>query len=263
VKPVSIVIAAAVIALIEVPAMAAPPPTPVPAAFSWAGLYIGVNVGGDWQRASSASTEIPGGHLGLIPLENVVGTGSDSSGDIAGGGQIGYNWQIKEFLLGVEADFDALSANPPTIGGGPFPASPTAFTFNLATTARADWLSTVRGRMGVAIDRTLIYATGGAAFARITISQTYSDALGTPQVLPTSLAFSSVQTGYAVGGGLEYALDNNWLLRAEYLYAGGFASKGGTYLGTSSASGNSDGHSFTGSLNNIQMVRTGLSYKFW
>jgi outer membrane immunogenic protein len=261
----------ALAALMAGPAMAAdlarpapvyvpPPPVPVVVAvFSWTGFYIGANIGADWQRASFTSNEIGGAHIGTDPAEAAAGTGSNTATGFTGGGQIGFNWQYDSLVVGAEADINGISGKP-SIGPGPFPFTVVAGpTFTLANTANATWLATVRGRIGFAADRVLVYLTGGAAFTTVKFSQSYSDNCCSSTPL-TTFSTSSEKTGYALGGGLEYAFTNNWIGRVEYLYAGGFADVGGSYLATA-GSGNSDLHSGSGKLN-ISMARVGLNYKF-
>ncbi len=70
--------------------------------------------------------------------------------------------------------------------------------------------ASIRGRVGYAWDRVLIYATGGVAFAELNAH------------LQTILGYDSVsntRTGWTIGGGIEYAISNNWSVRAEYRYA--------------------------------------------
>ena len=70
-----------------------------------------------------------------------------------------------------------------------------------------------RGRAGVAFERILIYATGGAAFAKIT---------NTYDTTPFGGGFASIsdwRTGWTVGGGIEYAVANNWSVRGGYRYS--------------------------------------------
>ena len=69
---------------------------------------------------------------------------------------------------------------------------------------------TIRGRLGFAIDRALFYVAGGAAFAGVTNSyQTFLGYNSTGRTL----------AGWTIGGGLEYAVNGNWSIRAEYCYA--------------------------------------------
>ena len=83
---------------------------------------------------------------------------------------------------------------------------------------RSRFSFTLRLRAGYVADRALFYATGGVAFASWSISHSYADT-STPIPLIVD-AISSMRTGWVAGGGVEYALTNNWIARAEYLYAG-------------------------------------------
>src|SRR4029453_1285096 len=85
----------------------------------------------------------------------------------------------------------------------------TPVTYNL----RSDIQGSIRLRLGIAFDRVLLYATGGAAFAGI--ENVYT--IGLPVFLTESV--SRTRSGWTVGGGLEYAVANNWSVRAEYRYS--------------------------------------------
>ena len=76
----------------------------------------------------------------------------------------------------------------------------------------ADIQGSARGRLGIAVDRALFYATGGAAFAEF--KDTYIGAAGAGLATP-----SHTRVGYTVGGGVEYAITTQWSLRAEYRYS--------------------------------------------
>ena len=154
--------------------------------FTWRGFYVGVNGGYAW--GSGDSTVISDG-VNRATLDAI-----DPSGFL-GGGQVGYNAQFGNFVIGAEAD----------IQGGWVDGSSTgvAGVFGpVATSSDLNWLSTVRGRVGFAADRMLIYATGGVAWADMDF--TAGGASG-----------SETLTGYALGGGVEWALGNNWTARAE------------------------------------------------
>src|SRR5258705_10039035 len=73
-------------------------PMVVPPAASWAGWYVGVHAGVNWQQAHNAN-----GYSGFQGTDR-----TDSTGFI-GGGQIGYNWQNGNFVFGIEADGSWLS----------------------------------------------------------------------------------------------------------------------------------------------------------
>lgn len=238
-----------------------------PLAYSWTGFYVGGNVGAAWQHASFNSTLIGCNivgcgtfpHIGFDPVIAAAGTGSNTKVGFTGGGQFGVNWQVNTLVLGVEADINAMSAEPGLAATGTVSA-PNTGTFTIATTANADWLATVRGRAGFAADRYLLYVTGGAAFAHIKFRQSFSDVCCTSPTPLTTFTTSSTKAGYAVGGGLEYAIANNWSLRGEYLYAGGFGSVGGSYIPRAN-NGNGDLHTGSAKLS-IHQARAALNFKF-
>ncbi|HEX5210157.1 MAG TPA: outer membrane protein [Pseudolabrys sp.] len=207
-------------------------PAVAPAPWNWSGFYVGGTLGGIWSRNSIADG--PPGPLGTY----FGGGGSPSSLDnngsgVIGGLELGYNWQISNVVLGVEADLSATSVNRTL----PFFAD----TFS----TKLPWLSTVRGRVGFAFDRFLVYGTGGAAFANL--SSTYVSA-GFPFVVgPNSTA-----TGWAAGGGVEYAVAGPWTVKAEYLHVG-FSDR--------TAVSSSGGYNFT-FKDSADIGRVGINYKF-
>jgi outer membrane immunogenic protein len=142
---------------------AAPPPPPV---FNWTGFYIGAHVGYGWTY-----------HWPGLPAE---------PDGIFGGLQVGYNWQIsRNWVVGIEADIAAtdISAN---VGG---------FDSSL------DYIGTVRGRVGYAWDRTLLYVTGGYAYGDNNINGS-----------------SNTHDGWVIGAGVEWAFAPNWSAKLEYLH---------------------------------------------
>jgi outer membrane immunogenic protein len=183
------------------------PPAPAqyyaPPAFSWTGFYVGVN--GGW-GASSGGGDFGAPNGGLV------------------GGTVGYNYQIGQFVAGLEGDWDWADLNKSGVNGvvGPY-------------TNKVDELVTARARAGYAIDRALFYVTAGYAGAE--------DKVNVPGV------FSSTdwRSGGAFGGGVEYAFTNNISAKIEYIYAP-LESK--TYV--------------VGSKSNLDLslVRGGLNYKF-
>lgn len=123
---------------------------------------------------------------------------SSDSTDFAGGAWAGYNWQLSRyFVYGVEADIGLTDTSQRNRVFG-----------NVNVDSNIGLFGSIRGRAGYAVDRTLFYATAGFAWANI-------DRNAGP------LLFSEDETavGYVVGGGVEYAFDNNWIGRAEYLYS--------------------------------------------
>lgn len=153
----------------------------------WQGFYLGINGGYAWGDTNSA------------PFYN-GGVYDGSLGDLSpeggfGGGQIGYNAVFGRFLAGVEADVQAADIGDSTGFG--------------AVSTNIDWFGTVRGRLGFVFDRTLIYATGGYAWADVESSF---------RTAGFGVTESDVLDGYVLGGGIEYALTDNWSAKVEYQY---------------------------------------------
>ncbi len=132
-----------------------------------------------------------------------------------GGGHIGFNYQINQWVLGLEGTVDGTSLSKTTVV-----TFPGAFGGGGTLTARttSDIQGSIRGRLGVAFDRALIYATGGVAFGGLNTNLSLNgfDAAGVPFFASTNR--SSTRTGWTVGAGIQYAVTNNWSIRAEYRY---------------------------------------------
>ena len=199
----------------------APAPVFVPPPFTWTGFYVGLNAGGLWASGSrSDNLFVP--TVFAFPLASFFpnGLGSNSSGFI-GGGQAGYNWQTGAFVLGVETDFQGTSlSSHHSVTGTPFTAAGilTGDTFSVNSHTSVDWLGTTRARLGFVAtpdNRLMIYATGGVAYAGGSANFSFFDARGAFWTANPS----SSRVGWTAGAGVEYALTNNWTIRAEYLYA--------------------------------------------
>ena len=164
------------------PALAADLPMPVPPAYmpavpfyNWTGFYIGVNGGGAF--GSSNWTD-----------PTLAATGNFSVNGFLIGGTLGANYQMGSWVFGVEGDGDWANLDSTTFNtscGG------------VGCETSSDFLATIRGRVGYAFDRLLVYGTAGAAFANV------QAAAG---VLPF---MSSTEAGWTAGVGLEYAVTPN------------------------------------------------------
>lgn len=159
------------------PAYKAPP---VYASYNWSGLYIGGHLGYAWSGEDATFTGT--GFSGAL----------DPSGFLAGG-QIGVNWQVGSWVLGVEGDWSWTNAN----GTGTVGATP--------VTSDHNWYATAAGRLGFAWDRWMIYGKGGAAW----MDADYSTAAGTA---------GSTRGGWMLGAGVEYGVTPNWSAKLEYNY---------------------------------------------
>lgn len=192
---------------------------PLPPVFTWTGFYAGVNAGvgfnvrGDRQRSFQTQPFGPNGQF-----QGTV-TYGDNIDDAAfvGGGQIGYNFQFGQWVIGAEADIQALrlrerDGRNATLTGA-FPgAGEGTFQPAFRGTTGIDWFGTVRLRGGVAFDRFLVYATGGAAYARGPATRTE---------FPGDNGFfreRNIEWGWTVGAGVDYAWTDNLIVGLEGLY---------------------------------------------
>jgi len=256
--------------LIGGPALAAdmrPPPAPVEL-FTWSGAYVGVNLGSGWRQPVDFVTTMPSCTdfttcFIVDPdtgLASALGTGrSTRASGATGGFQAGYNYQFGAAVAGVELDweyFKRTSSLGPNVGissiidGG----APLLVSNEVAST----WLATIRGRLGFAWDRLLVYATGGVAFTDVRYTQTVSASAFITGATVVNVV-TETKSGVTVGGGAEYALWNNLTLRAEYLYAQFTGVSGASVLQFQNSSNQVAGS--TGNLHD-HIVRVGLNYKF-
>ncbi|MDR3408623.1 MAG: outer membrane beta-barrel protein [Methylovirgula sp.] len=186
----------------------APVYAPPPPEFSWTGFYVGVNAGvGIDHFAFPYQVFLPGD-------EGLGSSGITSDGPVAGG-QIGFNYQIEGLpiighaVVGIEADDD----------WGAVRGSTTVYTNNgvpVNIGARFDNFGTLRLRVGYNFDRLLVYLTGGLTYGSNVASYSIpSDGFsGSLRTTHTGLPFN-VDT---IGLGVEYAIDDHWSVKGEYLY---------------------------------------------
>ncbi|MBL8564269.1 MAG: porin family protein [Hyphomicrobiaceae bacterium] len=202
-----------------------------PAVYNWRGFYAGLNGGYAW--GSGDATIVRGG------VANGALDAIDPDGWL-GGAQIGYNAQFGAFVLGAEADLiggDVSGGSGGVIGAG-IPA---------ASSSELNWLSTVRARAGLSADRVMFYVTAGVAWADMDFALAAADG--------TFAAGSNTLVGYALGGGVEWALSPNWSVKAEYLYID---------LENSRIAGfDGGGTPITADFDNaFHTMRVGLNYRF-
>ncbi len=239
--------------------------------FTWSGLYIGGNAGyafSDKGDVSIAGNNGPVG--GPSTIANVASgarprlTRLEPEG-FTGGGQVGYNYQFGSIVVGLEADasYTDLQQTRRVVG-----------TTGASSDFRTDtsYIGTVRGRLGYAFDRVLVYGTGGFAYGDVQNRATFfaTPAAGGLGVVQFAGNRSRMETGYAVGGGMEYALPTSFnyfgsnavTVKAEALYYD--LGKTSVVVGdTGLAPAATRGQSYTSRFDNSGvLVRAGLNFKF-
>ena len=198
------------------------PPPPPPPVLLWTGFYVGGNVGAAWTNANVTTSNAPGvpGIFGVpanIALVSAAGTGSlNSDAFVTGGVQVGYNWQVSPtWLVGVEADINALSHSQTLAGVAATTIGPFAVTNTLST----DWLATFRGRIGLTFNDWLLYTTGGAALTEEKLTNIDGGNLAAAGIVANGASSAtSTKLGWTVGVGAE-KLFGRWSVKAEYLFA--------------------------------------------
>jgi outer membrane immunogenic protein len=158
----------------------------------WNGLYVGVNGGYAWQDVGGVFDS--GGVAANL-------TGSDLNGAVVGG-QIGYNWQSNGLLLGVEFDAMTRAGSEEHISIASTPAAVVGVDM--------DYLASVRGRLGWAINNWLLYGSVGWGFSRFEFSENIPSTGFTGKL-------RLEDSGLAYGGGVEWMMMYGVSLRAEYL----------------------------------------------
>jgi outer membrane immunogenic protein len=211
------------------PAPYIPPPV-LPPVYSWTGFYIGLNAGGTFAHESDTATFVGG------PLSGLSASGTSNGNGAVAGGQAGFNWQSNALVLGIEGDFDWSGLQ----------GSDTAGIVSQST--KMPWIATIRGRVGAAFDRLLVYGTAGAAF------QDFSQSI-TAAGIGTLFSASQVDYGWTAGAGIESAFAPNWTARVEYL----FVDTSMSLSGPVNLIGGTLSHSGTLEQN---IIRSGINYKF-
>lgn len=235
----------------------APAPFVAVPVFTWTGFYFGGNAG--YAFSDKGHVETTGN--GPVTISNVALNLRPSSQRLdpegfTGGGQLGYNYQLGSVVIGLEADIQytdlAQTRDFVSVRGD-------RSSFRSTT----DYIGTVRGRLGYAFDRLLVYGTGGFAYGDVYNRANFFN-FPPASNLQFTASRDDVETGYAVGGGIEYAVPNFSLfnnavtVKAEYLYYD-LGERNLVVANVPPTAPNSYTSRFT---NDGHIVRAGLNFKF-
>jgi len=215
------------------PSYKAPPPVAAPVQFTWTGCHIGAHIGGGW---GTKQWEDQG--------DDISDNTSYTTNGFLGGGQIGCDYQWGgPIVFGIEGSISGTDLK----GTGVQPFEPEQATIS----TKIDWLATLTGRVGFTVDRALIYAKGGVAWAREKHTVTeFSEDGSDAQTLATT------RTGGLFGAGIEYAFLPNWSAKLEYNFMD-FGHK--SFLFTELAEGGASPVSVKQQLHTITF---GVNYRF-
>jgi outer membrane immunogenic protein len=263
----AVFVAASIVAFAEV-ASAADIPTkaPVykaPASSTWTGWYLGVNAGGNWGTSETSTSVAP---PSVAPAISAAGAALISAlgqpakintSGFVGGIHGGYNYQISQWLVGFEGEFDYFhsAGSRGVSSAGLAPGATVVLNSSMST----DWLFTLRPRVGLVSNNWLFYGTGGLAVTRLNAAWSFSNPGGAPAISETASA-SFTRAGWVIGGGVETMLPGRWVVGAEYLYVN-FGNVSTTSFGSSG--GVTFTNPFTHSANlNANIARARLSKLF-
>jgi len=227
------------------PSHAADLPLKAPAAvaaplYNWSGIYIGGNIGYGWSDAGWTDQDDTTLFGDYVPPDGF----SNKLSGIIGGGQIGFNYQTGNWVLGAEAMFDAASVKGDFASDTLFGAGDDQFE------ARIKTLMLFTARVGYAWNNVLAYGKAGIAAANIEAS--VSDDVG-PNT--GSGSESHWLAGPTVGAGLEYGITPNLSIGAEYDYI--HLDSSSYQLGDASGS-----YSWDVNVEDVHMVLAKLNYRF-
>jgi opacity protein-like surface antigen len=194
----------------------APPPPPP----SWNDVYVGLNGGGAWSNPPADVRLWPIGAAPASPFVTTIGSPLDNGNHLAGfigGLQAGINQQAYPGILtGVEADLHGVSGNTDTrwrteTGG--------LFANYAQRTTTLNYLGTIRGRLGYLVSPTLaVYGTGGLAYGGVISAGVILSQRANGSALSFTLpVHQDSLLGWAIGGGVEWALTPDWTLKIDYL----------------------------------------------
>jgi outer membrane immunogenic protein len=197
---------------------------PVGCCFMWSGFYYGVNAGAAWNdshdiRFTDTGSEGFGSEIadGTTPSRAKLDWGTS----FTGGAQAGYNWQMQNFVMGLETDLQWLNGYANFSAVSTNPLRPMITT---SANREMNMLATVRARLGVTLwERSLLYVTGGLAVGDATLRISSSCPMGmplgcNPNGRDVTSSSAGTLTGLVWGAGYEAALGRRVSVKAEYMH---------------------------------------------
>jgi outer membrane immunogenic protein len=209
----------------------APPPPPPPPMYNWTGFYIGGHIGGAWADRNgndrfdrfNGNNCFVGEVTGLVCFDD-NGFGRNDGKFIAGG-QLGFNYQVGQWVWGVEGQISAITNQDNNDRCGFFTLEDGTRDHLFNCNHRGNWVATIAARLGVTFGQTgnwLLYVKGGGAFADARFGVRLRDdclvALGAA-FCDSNFANNNnddTRTGWMIGAGIEYGAWGNWSWKLEY-----------------------------------------------
>jgi outer membrane immunogenic protein len=182
---------------------------------NWQGAYAGIN-GGLLQLNDNGTNFCTTTNAGNYNCGTSTPASDILTTSYLLGGQVGYNYTYGHLVVGLETDFQrsSLSNNHVELLETVFSPQFGPSQFSSAASEKLSWIGTTRARVGFPSGRTLVYATGGLAYAHVDLAtetkyNNIADYRGRN---------SLITTGWTLGGGIEWLLSKHSTVRAEALY---------------------------------------------
>jgi outer membrane immunogenic protein len=212
---------------LPMPAPVLPPPP------QWTGFYLGINAGGTWSSDDGVNTSafnvssFPGFEsLGFTSAALASTSVPVNISGFIGGGTWGTNYQINNWVVGAEGDFQGIATSTQTDtlfrqSTAVVPPVILPISQHEIAARGLDWLGTERVRAGYLITPTfLVYGTAGLAYGQTQMDVAIAQPVAFGGFFPAAsiVTFSQALAGWTAGGGIEWLFYPNWSLKVEYLY---------------------------------------------
>jgi outer membrane protein OmpA-like peptidoglycan-associated protein len=196
----------------------------------WTGPYAGIQSGYGWGQSTGGLRV--GGFA--IPYD-VVPTG------VIGGAHLGYDWQSGHLVLGIVGDAE----------GADISGRDTRTNGQFMTHVANNFDASIRGKVGAAFDRIMVYGTGGVAFGNVKTEYSCPTCFRAPNAFDT---INSTRVGWTAGAGASFLIDPKWSAGVEYRYT----NLGGKTFAYSVTTASDSGNKFA-----FSAVQVSVSYHFW
>lgn len=205
--------------------------------YDWTGFYLGGQVGAASISPSFKDTD----SFFLNNSDNHV-LNADRKVGVTGGVYGGYNWQFRNFIVGVEGFWSGYGSSTVTDNVWNFGPS-----FHGLVSAKLSDTAGVKARVGLALDDTMVYVAAGPSWGNFSF-----------RAADTNFDFDATShnnvIGLSVAGGVEHALTPNWIVRGQVQY---------TAFDTQKLTANGDGDPYRfGQQTDLLEATVGISYKF-
>jgi len=224
----------------------APAYAPIP--YNWTGFYIGGQAGRGW--STNAVTNVTG--TTNFPAGFVHDTQHGSG--FLGGGYAGYNYQINQFVVGIDGDYSWAS-----LKGSGTNHSPVTAGVITNTNDTVKWIASLTGRVGYAMNNWMSFGKAGWAWAGFSDSSSTFNAAGANSSNATA---SSTRNGWTVGTGVEWGFAPHWSAKLECDYV---KLNDSTYTSTATSVLPVPGVVTTetrSASSNLNEVKVGVAYRF-